>query len=365
VQGASDSGLIPMVFPDYRNITEPAERDFFANFWDYKPDPKPGLTVVEIMHAISDDKLHGLYIMGENPAMSDPDLNHARQALAKLKHLVVQDIFLTETAYFADVVLPASAFPEKIGTFTNTDRRVQLGRQGLDPPGDARQDLWIIQELARRLGLDWHYESPEPVFEEMRRCMPSIAGITWERLEREHGVTYPCEKEGDPGEGVVFVDDFPTEDGKARFVPAPFTNADELPDEEYPHVLITGRQLEHWHTGAMTRRASMLDAIEPVPVANIHPDELERVGARPGDMITVRSRRGELTCYARADAGLQARQVFIPFTYREAAANLLTNDALDPFGKIPEFKFCAVQVARAKVEKDAPKAARDVAAMGT
>jgi formate dehydrogenase major subunit len=364
VQGASDSGLIPMVFPDYRKIAEAKERDFFAKFWDYQPDPNPGLTVVEIIHAIKDDKLHGLYVMGENPAMSDPDLNHARQALAKLKHLVVQDIFLTETAYYADVVLPASAFPEKTGTFTNTDRRVQLGRKALEPPGDARQDLWIIQELAHRLGLDWHYEGPQQVFDEMRQCMPSIAGITWERLEREHGVTYPCEKEGDPGQGVVFVDDFPTEDGRAKFVPAPFTNADELPDEEYPHVLITGRQLEHWHTGAMTRRASILDAIEPVPVANVHPAELERIGVKPGDMITVKSRRGEVTCYARGDAGLQPRQVFIPFNYREAAANLLTNAALDPFGKIPEFKFCAVQIAPAEVQMDAKRGDREAAAMG-
>jgi len=360
VQGASDSGLIPMVFPDYRQVEDPKEREFFAKFWNYKPDPKPGLTVVEIMQAINQGKLHGLYIMGENPAMSDPDLNHARQALAELKHLVVQDIFLTETAYYADVVLPASAFPEKTGTYTNTDRRLQLGREGLNLPGDARQDLWIIQELARRIGLDWHYEGPREVFEEMRQCMPSIAGITWDRLEREHGVTYPCEKEGDPGEGVVFTENFPTEDGRAKFVPAPFTNADELPDKEYPYVFITGRQLEHWHTGAMTRRATMLDAIEPVPVAQMHPVELEKIGVRPGDMITVRSRRGEVTCYARSDAALQDRQVFMPFTYREAAANLLTNPALDPFGKIPEFKFCAVQVSPASLQMDAKSPNSDV-----
>ncbi len=361
VQGASDVGLIPMYFPDYQKADDPKVQDWFAKFWDYQPDPEVGLTVVEIMDAINDDKLHGLYIMGENPAMSDPDLNHARQALVKLKHLVVQDIFLTETAYFADVVLPASAFPEKTGTFTNTDRRVQLGRQALNPPGDARQDLWIIQEIARRIGLNWNYEGPRQVFEEIRQCMPSIAGVTWERLEREHGVTTPLEHEGDPGDAVVFIEDFPTEDGRAKFVPAPLTNADELPDDEYPHVLITGRQLEHWHTGSMTRRASMLDAIEPVPVASLSPDELAKLGVRPGDMLKVKSRRGEVIAYARADAGLQPGQVFIPFNYREAAANLLTNAALDPFGKIPEFKFCAVQVSAADVQMDAKRADREVA----
>jgi formate dehydrogenase major subunit len=361
VQGASDAGLIPMVFPDYRKIEDQKERDFFAKFWNYEPEPTPGLTVVEIVHAINDGKLHGLYIMGENPAMSDPDLNHSRQALVKLKHLVVQDIFLTETAYYADVVLPASAFPEKTGTYTNTDRRLQLGRPALDMPGDVRQDLWIIQELARRIGLDWHYEGPRDVFEEMRKCMPSIAGVTWDRLEREHSVTTPLEKEGDPGESVVFVKDFPTGDGKAKLVPSPFSDADELPDEEYPYVLNTGRQLEHWHTGAMTRRASMLDALEPVAVISMHPDDLKKMGVKPGDMIKVASRRGEVEGYARADAWLQPGQVFIPFNFREAAANLLTNPALDPFGKIPEFKFCAVQVAPAELQMDARRTDREVA----
>jgi formate dehydrogenase major subunit len=361
VQGASDAGLIPMVFPDYRKIEDQKERDFFAKFWNYEPEPTPGLTVVEIVHAINDGKLHGLYIMGENPAMSDPDLNHSRQALVKLKHLVVQDIFLTETAYYADVVLPASAFPEKTGTYTNTDRRLQLGRPALDMPGDVRQDLWIIQELARRIGLDWHYEGPRDVFEEMRKCMPSIAGVTWDRLEREHSVTTPLENEGDPGESVVFVKDFPTGDGKAKLVPSPFSDADELPDEEYPYVLNTGRQLEHWHTGAMTRRASMLDALEPVAVISMHPDDLKKMDVKPGDMIKVASRRGEVEGYARADAWLQPGQVFIPFNFREAAANLLTNPALDPFGKIPEFKFCAVQVAPAELQMDARRTDREVA----
>jgi formate dehydrogenase major subunit len=278
--------------------------------------------------------------------MSDPDVDHARQALAALDHLVVQDIFLTETAYLADVVLPATAWPEKVGTVTNTDRMVQLGRKALDPPGDAREDLWIINQLARGMGLDWHYSHPRLVFEEMRTCMSSIAGITWDRLERESSVTYPCVKEGDPGQPVVFVDKFPTPDGRGRFVPADLIPAAERPDGEYPFVLITGRQLEHWHTGSMTRRAAVLDRIEPEPVASAHPLELEQLGIAPGDVVTLVSRRGRISLYARADDGMPRGAWFVPFCYYEAAANMLTNPVLDPFGKIPEFKYCAIQVAK-------------------
>jgi formate dehydrogenase major subunit len=333
VQGASDVGLIPMMYPDYQRVDNAGTRSRFEQVWGTTLDPQPGLTVVEIMD-----------IMGENPAMSDPDVSHARQALAELEMLVVQDIFLTETGYLADVILPASAFPEKTGTFTNTDRSVQLGRQALQPPGEARQDLAIIVAMARMLGLDWHYEHPSQVFEEMRRTMPSIAGITWDRLEREHAVTYPCEHEGDPGQRVVFTEDFPTGDGKGRFVPASIIPAAERPDSEYPFVLITGRQLEHWHTGSMTRRARVLDTIEPSPVASINPDDLATLGVDPGGPITVASRRGTITLSARADEGTPRGAVFIPFCYYEAAANLLTNPVLDPFGKIPEFKYCAVRV---------------------
>jgi formate dehydrogenase major subunit len=344
VQGASDVGLIPMVYPDYQSVGDAEARERFESLWNTTLDPEPGLTVVEIMNAVLDGKIHGMYIMGENPAMSDPNLHHAREAISKLSHLVVQDLFLTETACFADVVLPASGFPEKTGTFTNTDRRVQLGRKALELPGEARQDLWIIQEIARRIGLDWNYEGPKDVFNEMRQAMPTIAGISWERLETMHSVTYPCPTESDPGQPILFGQAFATANGKARFVPAPFTNADELPDEDYPSVLITGRQLEHWHTGAMTRRAKVLDAIEPEPVVSLHPDELQRLGVAPGDPLVLTTRRGSVTARARVDAGLQKRQVFLPFCYREAAANLLTNEALDPYGKIPEFKFCAVKI---------------------
>ena len=347
VQGASDAGLIPMMFPDYRRVDNTEASEFFSKYWHTELDPNPGLTVVEIMDKAYEGEIRGMYIMGENPAMSDPDLNHSRAGLAALDHMVLQDIFLTETAAFADVLLPASAFPEKTGTFSNTDRRVQVGRQALDCPGEARQDLWIIQELANRLGLDWNYPEVKDVFEEMRGAMPSIAGMTWERLETEHSITYPCEGDNDPGQGVVFIDDFPTGDGRGKFVPASLESADELPDTEYPFVLITGRQLEHWHTGSMTRRSQVLNAIEPEPVVSAHPDDLDRMGVVEGGTIKVASRRGEVVALARADRGMRPGEVFIPFCYHEAAANLLTNAALDPVGKIAEVKYCAVRVSAA------------------
>jgi len=344
VQGASDAGLIPMFYPDYQRVAAPEAKHRFEQFWGTALDPKPGLTVVEIVNAACAGEIRGMYIMGENPALSDPDANHARTGLAALNHLVVQDIFLTETAYLADVVLPATAWPEKAGTVTNTDRVVQLGRKAIDPPGDAKPDLWIIVEMARRLGLRWSYAHPRDVFNEMRRCMDSIAGITWERLERDSAVIYPCEQEGDPGQPVMFTERFPTPSGRAKLVPADLISAAEQPDAEYSMVLITGRQLEHWHTGAMTRRAGVLDALEPEPVASLHPLDLSRLGVKPGSIVTVESRRGSISLYARADEGTPEGALFIPFCYYEASANKLTNPVLDPFGKIPEFKYCAVKV---------------------
>jgi formate dehydrogenase major subunit len=348
VQGASDAGLIPMMYPDYQRVDDPQVIARFEKFWGRPLDHKPGLTVVEIMDAACEGAIRGMYVEGENPAMSDPNAHHAREGLAKLDHLVVQDIFLTETAYLADVVLPASAWPEKTGTVTNTDRIVQLGRRALDMPGDARQDLWIIQEIGKRLGCDWSYAGPESgvaeVYEEMRQAMNSIAGISWKRLEAESAVTYPCRTEDDPGQSVVFTESFPTKDGRGKLVPADLIPANERPDADYPFVLITGRQLEHWHTGSMTRRASVLDAIEPQAVVSMHPLDLDALGALAGDVITVASRRGEIALTARADEGTPRGAVFIPFAYYEAAANLLTNAALDPFGKIAELKYCAVKV---------------------
>jgi formate dehydrogenase major subunit len=344
VQGASDSGLIPMFYPDYQRVNVPAAKERFEKLWGAKLDPDPGLTVVEIMNAAKKHEIRGMYIMGENPAMSDPDVDHAREAMASLEHLVVQDIFLTETAYLADVVLAATAWPEKVGTVTNTDRMVQLGRKAIEPPGDAREDFWMLNELGRRVGLDWNYTHPREVFDEMRKCMDSIAGITWDRLERESSVTYPCVKEGDPGDPVVFIDNFPTPSGRAKFVPADLISAAERPDSEYPMVLITGRQLEHWHTGSMTRRAAVLDYIEAEPVASVHPLDLESLGVKAGETLTIESRRGRISLYARADDGQPRGAVFVPFCYYEAAANMLTNPVLDPFGKIPEFKYCAVRI---------------------
>ncbi len=371
VQGASDAGLIPMMYPNYQRVADPAAHAWFENFWDTKLDAQPGYTVVEIMHkALAPDsdphKVRGMYIMGENPAMSDPDLNHARHALASLEHLVVQDIFLTETAWLADVILPASAWPEKTGTVSNTDRMVQLGLQALNPPGEARADLWIIQQLAARMALDWSYEnnslsrSPDKrqgpissenyhgvsaVYDEMRRAMHgAIAGITWDRLQRESSVTYPCLTQDDPGQSIVFVSDVPTKNGKVQLVPADIIPAAERPDADYPMVLITGRQLEHWHTGSMTRRTLVLDAIEPGPTVSMHGDDLVRLNVAAGEPVRVQTRRGEVVLTARRDDGTPPGSIFIPFAYREAAANLLTNSALDPFGKIPEFKYCAVRV---------------------
>ena len=345
VQGASDVGLIPMVFPDYQPVTDHAVREYFESLWGTELNPHSGMTVVEIMHAIHDGDLFGLYIMGENPAMSDPNLNHAREALSLLKHLVVQDIFFTETCSYADVILPASAFPEKTGTFTNTDRRVQLGRQALELPGDARQDLWIIQEIAKRLGLLWNYSGPAEVFAEIRKAVPNLAGITWSRLEQEESLTYPLLNEDDPGTPVIFKDGiFPTDDGKGRFVSAEYTEAAELPDEHYPFVFITGRQLEHWHTGTMTRHSRVLDAIEPGPCIMINPEDLKKFGLKSGDALVVESRRGKIAATSRADQYMQEGVVMMPFSFHEAAANLITNEALDPFGKIPEFKFCAVRL---------------------
>jgi len=356
VQGASDAGLIPMMFPNYQRVDNPQAHAWFERFWGAKLDDRPGYTVVEIMDkALADDsdphKVRGMYIEGENPAMSDPDLHHARQALAALEHLVVQDIFMTETAWLADVILPATAWPEKTGTVTNTDRMVQLGRQAIEPPGQAKPDLWIIQQIARRMGLDWHYQGEHAgvaqVYEEMRQAMhAAIAGISWERLQKESSVTYPCLSADDPGQPTVFIDRFPTPDGRVKLVPADIIPAAERPDADYPFVLITGRQLEHWHTGSMTRRSGVLDAIEPIATASMCGADMAELGLQPGDVVTIASRRGSVAIHLRRDDGTPRGAVFIPFAYYEAAANLMTNAALDPYGKIPEFKYCAVSIRR-------------------
>jgi formate dehydrogenase major subunit len=351
VQGASDAGLIPMFYPDYADVASSEVHKQFEELWKTPLSPERGLTVVEIINAAYDGKIKGMYIQGENPAMSDPDLDHARAGIAKLEHLVVQDIFLTETAMMADVVLPASAWPEKNGTVTNTNRQVQMGRKALDLPGDTRDDLWILVQLANRLGLGWTYTHPSEVFAEMKLAMPSLDNITWERLEKESSIIYPCPAPDHPGESIVFGDGFPTKTGRAKLVPADILPPAEVPDREYPLVLITGRQLEHWHTGAMTRRAEVLDLLEPAPTASLNPITLNRYGMKPGQMVRVTTRRGTIELTARADRAVQEGTIFIPFAYVEAAANVLTNPQLDPIGKIPEYKYCAVRIEPADGEE--------------
>jgi formate dehydrogenase major subunit len=352
VQGASDAGLIPMVLPDYQPVTDAQVRAAFEELWNTPLDDRPGLTVVEIMDAIHAGQIRGMYIQGENPAMSDPDLDHARAALARLEHLVVQDLFVTETAQFADVILPASAWPEKDGTVTNTNRQVQMGRAAMPLPGLARPDWWIIQEVARRFGLGWHYAHPREVFAEMKQGMPSLDHISWERLERESSVTYPCPADDAPGADIVFSDAFHTASGRAKFAPTLPLPPDEPIDAAYPVVLITGRQLEHWHTGSMTRRARVLDDLEPEAVASLAPSELRRLGLEPGEPMSITTRRGAITLRTRVDPLMSEGMVFVPFCYVEAAANILTNPALDPFGKIPEFKYAACRLARAEAQVD-------------
>lgn len=345
VQGASDAGLIPMFLPDYQTVTDDGVRAAFTDVWksgDFSNEK--GLTVTEIMDAVHHGDIHGMYILGENPAMSDPDVEHARDALAKLKHLVVQDIFLTETANYADVILPASAFAEKSGTVTNTNRQVQMGRPAVTPPGEAKEDWWIEVELAKRLGLNWSYTSPAEVFAEMKLNMKSLSNITWDRLEHENAVTYPSLSPEDPGQAIVFGDGFPRQEGRAKFTPAAVIAPDDTPDADYPMVLTTGRQLEHWHTGSMTRRSSVLDAVEPEANCSMHPATLRHMGVEPGDMVKLSTKRGSVMVMVRADRAVAPDMVFLPFAYVEAAANILTNSALDPYGKIPEFKFSAVRV---------------------
>ncbi|VVT32360.1 Formate dehydrogenase, alpha subunit [Roseovarius sp. EC-HK134] len=350
VQGASDAGLVPMFLPDYQTVTDDGVRRAFTEVWQSGDfSNQKGLTVTEIMDAVHDDKIKGMYILGENPAMSDPDVEHARDALAKLEHLVVQDIFITETANYADVILPASAFYEKSGTVTNTNRQVQMGRPAVTPPGEAREDWAITVELANRIGLDWSYDSPADVFAEMKVNMRSLDNITWERLEREGAVTYPCKGPDQPGESVVFGDGFPRPEGRAKFTPAAIIPPDDVPDAEYPMILTTGRQLEHWHTGSMTRRASVLDAVEPEANCSMHPATLRKLGVEPGGMVRLSTKRGSIRIMARADRAVAPDMVFLPFAYVEAAANILTNPAVDPYGKIPEFKFSAVKVEAANI----------------
>lgn len=349
VQGASDAGLIPMVYPDYQPVSDPTIRQKFETAWERTLDENPGLTVVEIMKAALDGSIKGMYILGENPFISDPNSNKVRKALSALDFLVVQDIFLTETAEFADVILPASSYFEKSGTYTNTDRRVQVGRPVLESPGEAREDWRIICDISERLGYPMNYETPAEVFTEFTSLTSSYAGLTHENLGPT-GKLWPCpDPETGDGVQILFGEGFPTKSGRGRFVPCPYLPADELTDEEYPFVLSTGRVLEHWHTGSMTRRSYALSSIEPDAFAAMHPSDVASLNLDSGDRIAVSSRRGTIRLAVRSDDSVDRGSVFIPFHFREAAANVLTTDALDPYGKIPEFKYCAVKVEKASL----------------
>jgi formate dehydrogenase major subunit len=344
VQGASDAGLIPMVFPDYVSVADPAHRARFEQAWGVRLDPKPGKTVVEIAEAAAEGTLKGMYIMGENPFLSDPNVAHARDAFAALDFLVVQDIFLTETAEVADVVLPSTSYFEKTGTYTNTDRRVQIGQTALRPPGEARLDWEILCDVMTRMGYPQRYERIEDVFVEFAELTESYKGLRYEHL-RGPGKLWPCpDPESSEGTVVLFGEGFPTKSGRGKFSPAEVLPPAELPDAEYPFVLNTGRTLVHWHTGSMTRRASVLDAIDPEAYCEMNPRDLARLGVEEGSMVRLSTRRNHIRVKVRGSTKTSPGGVFIPFHFREAAANLLTNDVLDPVGKIPEFKFCAVRV---------------------
>jgi formate dehydrogenase major subunit len=345
VQGASDMGLIPMFYPDYKKADDPDVKARFERAWGTSDlDPKRGLTVTEIIGSALKGGVRGMYMMGENPFLSDPNINKVRKALAALEFLVVQDIFLTETAEFADVILPASSYLEKDGTYTNTDRRVQLGRKVLDPPGQARVDWEVVQDIANRIGLDWHYTSPREIFDEVVSVMPSYTNLSYDNLGLS-GKLYPNpDPEHSDGMVVMFGEKFNTADGLAHLVPAEWLPAKELPDEQYPFVLNTGRLLQHWHTGTMTRRSYALDAISPRAEVYLNPGDAAALGLADGSQARVTSRRGSIVLATRVSHREAPGNAFIPFHFREAAANLLTIDEIDPMGKIPEFKFCAVRI---------------------
>lgn len=350
VQGASDMGAIPFVYPDYQPVSEPAVREKFARTWGVDPESmslKPGLKVTEM--AREDSPVRALFIMGENPIISDPDLAHAESWFQTLEFLAVQDLFLTETARYADVVLPGASFAEKTGTYVNTERRIQIAHQAIQPPGEARPDWEIIVDLSNRLGLPTPFKSPREIMEEIRRVAPAWAGVTYERLEGA-GLQYPVPTEDHPGTPFLFSDRFPTADAKATFHSVAYTDPAELPDEEYPFVMNTGRQLYHWHTGTMTRRSRGLDAREPTAIVEINPEDAEELGVTEGDLVRLTSRRGSIVISVRISDRVARRQVFVPFHFREAAANLLTSPVLEPHAKMAELKVCAVRVERVPVE---------------
>jgi len=344
VQGASDVGAIPMSYPDYLPVDDPKVRKIFADAWHVSEDRLslvPGLRVTEIVQEGS--PVRGLYVMGENPIISDPDISHAEEWFHNLDFVAVQDLFLTETARYADVVLPGASFAEKTGTVVNTERRIQLMHKAIDPPGDARGDLEILIELSNRVGLPTPFKNSAEVMDEIARVTPSWRGVSHGRLNGG-GLQYPVEDAHHPGTDFLFASHFPTSDGKATLVAVEFLPPAELPDQDFPYFMNTGRQMYHWHTGTMTRRASGLDAREPTPTVEVNPEDAAELGIDDGDPVRITSRRSSIEIAVRISDRVARKEIFIPMHYREAAANLLTNPALDPYAKIPEFKVCAVHI---------------------
>lgn len=346
VQGACDMGGLPNVYPGYQPVTSDEARRKFAEGWQTPYDnlsPQPGLTVTEIVQGALTGRIKAIYIMGENPMLSDPNLNHVAEALEAVEFLVVQDIFLNETARQADVVLPAASFAEKSGTFTSTERRVHLIRPALEPPGRSRPDWDIILDLARRLGAPWNYAGPSEIFDEMARLTPQYAGMSHARLE-SGGLQWPCPTADHPGTPVLHVGRFTR--GRGLFCAIEYRPPAELPDDEYPFTLSTGRVLFHWHGGTMSRRSPGLDAIAPEAEVEIHPEDAAALDIQNGDLVRVLSRRGQVVAIARLTRRSPAGAIFMTFHFAEAATNLLTIDAVDPTAKIPEYKVCAVALAK-------------------
>ncbi len=349
VQGCSDSGGLPNVFPGYQRVDDASVREQFEMAWGVSLNPTPGLTTMEMAFAAEAGDIEAFYVMGENPMMSEPNLRHARHIVENLPFLLVQDIFLNETGAYADVILPATSFAEKDGTFTNSDRRVQRIRRAVSAPGEARDD-WVIlcdlaqrveQKLGRTRSAGFAFSSPEEIWEEMARLTPPFRGISYERIAREGGVHWPCPTSDHPGTPYLFAETFPR--GRGQFVPLRYRPSAELPDEAYPFILSTGRVLYHWHGGTLTRR-SQLDDAYPEATVEIHPDDAARLGVKMGDSVRVRSRRGEIVVRVAVTVRSPRGVVFIPFHFAEAAANELTIDVLDPQAKIPDYKVCAVAV---------------------
>ncbi len=341
VQGACDAGALPNVYPGYQNVTQPEVKQKFERAWQRPLSDREGLKSTEMIPAAIEGKMKAMYIMGENPVLSDPHMDHTLKALKSLDFLLVQDIFLTETASLADVVLPAACFAEKEGTFTNTERKVQLVRQAVLPPGEARKDMDIISEISNRMGYPMEYSSAESVFREMGDIWPALAGITYARLQKE-GIQWPCPTEDHPGTGYLYKAGFPR--GKAILTPTDCTAGAEPTSEEYPFVLTTGRNLFQYHTGSMTRRVSPIEKHAGEPYMEISTGDALRMGVKDGDRVNVSSRRGTIGIKALVTERVPEGTVFIPMHYREAAVNVITNDAVDPYAKIPELKACAVKI---------------------